>query len=198
MEQYYDFSAEEDGEDDILNRAFDRWEEQLGGGAANNGPLFKFKMVPIGRRRTWREVVRRDQFKAELQQLREPIPNDNIGQALTEALHQAIENEIRREQRPNHHFINFAITANGFNHAYQSTNFTVGEFLKRTARLDEMLSKLAGKLNSNESFDPQHGFNVDVVMVSMPGRGAGGRGKKNNPGQRCMDRMNKKKNVSLQ
>ena len=79
MEQYYDFSAEEDGEDDILNRAFDRWEEQLGGGTANNGPLFKFKMVPIGRRRTWREVVRRDQFKAELQQLREPIPNDNIG-----------------------------------------------------------------------------------------------------------------------
>ncbi|CAH3144229.1 unnamed protein product [Porites evermanni] len=93
--------------------------------------------------------------------------------ALTEALHQAIETELDREQRPAHHFVNFAITAHGFTHAYQTANFTVGEFLQRTARLDEMLATLAGKLNSNEAFNPNRGFQVDVVFVSMPGPGSG-------------------------
>ena len=44
--------------------------------------------------------------------------------------------ELEREQRPAHHFVNFAIMSHGFTHAYQTANFTVGEFLQRTARLD--------------------------------------------------------------
>ena len=111
-----------------------------------------------------------------LRQLRDPVAGDNIGMALTEALHHAIETELDREQRPAHHFVNFAITAHGFTHAYQTVNCTVGEFLQRTARLDEMLATLAGKLNSNESFNPDRGFQVDVLFVSMPGPGSG-RGK---------------------
>ena len=67
----------------------------------------------------------------------------------------------------------------------------MGEFLQRTARLDEMLATLAGKLNSNESFNPDRGFQVDVVFVSMPGAGSGRR-KKYNPERRCLDRENKK------
>ena len=152
-------------------------------------------MQPIGRRRRWREVVERAQFNAQLRQLRDPVPGDNIGMALTEALHQAIETELDREQRPAHHFVNFAITANGFTHAYQTANFTVGDFLQRTARLDEMLATLAGKLNSNEAFNPDSGFQVDVVFVSMPGLGSG-RHKQRNVGRLCLDRDNKKKNAS--
>ena len=111
---------------------------------------------------------------------------------MTEALHQAIETELDREQRPAHHFVNFAITAHGFTHAYQTANFTVGEFLQRTARLDEMLATLAGKLNSNEAFNPDRGFQVDVVFVSMPGPGSG-RHKQRNVGRLCLDRVNQKK-----
>ena len=55
-----------------------------------------------------------------------------------------------------------------------------------------MLARLAGKLNSNESFNLDRGFQVDVVFVSMPGPGSG-RGRKRNPGRRCLDRENKKK-----
>ncbi|CAH3150480.1 unnamed protein product, partial [Porites evermanni] len=176
----YHFSDEDDDEDALFDRAFDRW-EQLGGGSAR-GPLFQFTMQPIGRRRHWREVVERAQFNAQLRQLRDPVPGDNIGMALTEALHQAIETELDREQRPAYHFVNFAITAHGFTHAYQTANFTVGEFLQRIARLDEMLATLAGKLNSNEAFNPDRGFQVDVVFVSMPGPGSG-RHKQRNPGR---------------
>ena len=189
----YHFSDEDDDEDALLDRAFDRW-EQLGGCSAR-GPLFQFHMQPIGRRRRWREVVERAQFNAQLRQLRDPVAGDNIGMALTEALHHAIEAELDREQRPAHHFVNFAITAHGFTHAYQTANFTVGEFLQRTARLDEMLATLAGKLNSNEVFNPDRGFQVDVVFVSMPGPGSD-RHKQRNPGRLCLDRDNKKKNAS--
>ena len=172
-DNFYHFSDEDEDEDALLDRAYDRW-GQLGGGSARD-PLFQFTMQPIGRRRCWREVVERTQFNAQLRQLRDPVPGDNIGMALTEALHHAIETELDREQRPAHHFVNFAITAHGFTHAYQTANFTVGEFLQRTARLDEMLATLAGKLNCNESFNPDRGFHVDVVFVSMPGPGSGSR-----------------------
>ena len=172
----YHFSDEDDDEDALLDRAFDRW-EQLGGCSAR-GPLFQFHMQPIGRRRRWREVVERAQFNAQLRQLRDPVAGDNIGMALTEALHHAIETELDREQRPAHHFVNFTITDHGFTHAYQTANFTVGEFLQRTARSDEMLATLVGKLNSNESFNPDRGFQVDVVFVSMPCPGLGHRKKK--------------------
>ena len=131
-------------------------------------------------------------IQCAIAQLRDPGPGDNIGMALTEALHHAIETELGREQRPAHHFVNFAITAHGFTHAYQTANFTVGEILQRTARLDEMLATLARKLNSNEAFNPDRGFQVDVVFVSMPGPGSG-RHQQRNVGRLCLDRVNKKK-----
>ena len=121
---FYRFSDEEDGEDALLDRAFDRL-EQLGGGSAN-GPLFEVTMQPIGRRRRWRHVLERAQFNAQLHQLRDPLAGDNIGMALTEALHNAIKTELEREQRPAHHFVNFAITAHGFTHPYQTANLRWG------------------------------------------------------------------------
>ena len=190
METLYNFSEENEDIDQLLNQAYDQFEVQYGG-AATSGPLFKFTLREIGKRRTWRDVVQRQQFDAQLSQLRQSTVGDNIGHALSEALYESIERELERQRRPPHHFVNMAITANGFTHAYQTINFTVEEFFKRTARLDEMLQKLAGKLNSNESFSPSQGFSVDVVFVRMQGKGKGR--KKNNPGQRCMDNENKKK-----
>ena len=192
-DDYYHFSDKDEREDEILDQAMERW-EQMGGGSVVS-PLFKFKMLAIGKRRQWRNVVQRQNFNAELIQLRDARPSDNIGNQLTEALYQAIETELIRQNRPAHHFINFAITANAFAHAYQSANFTVGEFFKRTARLDEMLQKLSGKLNSNQSFNPSEGFSVDVVFVKMPGKGKGRQ--KNNAGQRCLEKENKKKKYYL-
>ena len=92
----YHFSDEDDDEDALLDRAYDRW-EQLGSTAAR-GPLFQFTMQPIGRQCRWCEVMEWAQFNAQLQQLRDPVAGDNIGMALTEALHQAIEGEVDQEQ----------------------------------------------------------------------------------------------------
>ena len=112
---FYHFSDDQDGDDALLDRAFDQW-EQTGGGSAS-GPLFQFNMQPVGRRCHWCHVLERALFNAQLPQLRDPVAGDNIGMALTEALHDAIETELEREQRPAHHFVNFAITAHCFIHA---------------------------------------------------------------------------------
>ena len=58
-----------------------------------------------------------------------------------------------------------------------------------------MLATLAGKLSTNESFNPDRGFQVDVVFVSMPGPGLG-RGRKRNPGRRCLYRENRRNDAS--
>ena len=102
--------------DEFLNYAYDRFEQT--GGAL--GPLFQFNLTRIGPRRRWRNVVERAQFRATYQQLRDPTPRDSIGLALVDAVHTAIDGELRRDHRPDHHFVNFSITAHGFTHAYQS------------------------------------------------------------------------------
>ena len=186
----YTWSSDEE-DDDLLYRAMEEWERtvQIGGGARK--PLFEFTLTSIGQRRRWKNVVERAQFRAELRQLREPVVGDDIGSELANALHTAIQTEVLREERSPQDFVNFSITAHGFTHAYQTINFQVGEFLARSVRLNELLENLAAKLNSNESFDHNQGFNVEVVFVKRPQPGSG---KKNrNVGQRCLDNDNKKK-----
>ena len=65
------------------------------------------------------------------------------------------------------------MTAHGFAVAFQSINFEVREFLERSLRLDTLLQSLANKLNSNEEFDPERGFEVLMSVISMPAPGSG-------------------------
>ena len=178
-------------EDDLLNEAMDDFERTQQVGGAVKKPLFEFDMTIVGPRKNWKNVVNQTQFRAQLRQLREPVAEENIGNELTEALYQAINRELRREDRHPNDWVNFSITAQGFDHAYQSVNFQVREFLARTVRLNELLEQLSSKLNSNESFSPNQSFQVDVVFVKTPQRGSGK--KCRNPGLRCMDNENKRK-----
>lgn len=126
---FYHFSDE--GEEAILARAFDFWEQLEGGSTC--GPLCQITMQPIGRRRRWRNVLEQVQFTSQLRQLTVPLAGENIGLALTEALHNAIQAELQQQQQPAHHFVNFALTAHSFTQAYKTAEFNVGEFLQRTA-----------------------------------------------------------------
>ena len=46
--------------------------------------------------------------------------------------------------------------------------FTVKEFLEGPVRLEELLRKLAGKLNSNQTFHPDQGFQRDLTQREEP------------------------------
>ena len=167
----YTWSSDED-DNDLLNQAMDDFErtQQVGG---SRQPMFKFTFTSIGPRRRWKNIVERAQFRANLHQLRDPVDREDIGSELANALHTAIKTEVLREERNPHDFVHFNITAHGFPHAYQSVIFTVREFLARSVRLNELLDNLARKLNSNESFDHNQGFNVEVVFVKRPRPGRG-------------------------
>ena len=182
-----DYFSSDDESDALLTQALDddaddalvQVMEQLGG-ALPSPPLFAFHFTRVGQRRRWRNVVRGMTYRATLEQQRDAQPSDNIGEALTEALSAAIDRELRAEGVRDHDRVNFSITAHGFAHAFQTINFNVGEFLQRTMRINTLLQSLADKLNSNESFEPDQGFEVTMVIVDMPTPGRG-RPKKRNP-----------------
>ena len=172
-----------------MANALDAFEQR--GGALPGGPLFTFDFVPVGQRRRWRNVVQGQTFKATLRQLHDLRPTDNIGEALTEALRRAIQRELQSLHVRPHDRVNFSMTAHGFTQAFQSVNFAVREFLERSLRLDALLQSLADKLNSNEEFNPQQGFEVLLSVVAMPTPGSSK--KKYNPGRRCLETTLKKK-----
>ena len=183
-----DYFLESDEElDQALVRCLDRT-EQIGGAL---GPLFRFDLAQIGRRRRWRDTTDHVQFHATLQQVREPVPRDNIGVHLTEALYDAIRTQIIPLARPQDR-LHFAIQAHGFAHAFRSVNLEVGAFLERSTYLDELLDRLAGKLNSNEAFDPQRGFQLDVIIIRMPTSGSSN-GKRLTVGRRAMEKDSQNK-----
>ena len=184
----FQYFEDEDDFEHAMVRSLDR-SEQFGGAL---GPLFRFRMEPAGRRRRWRDTVDHSQFHAVLEQGRDARPGDNIGVHLMEALYQAIRRQIVDNDTNPHDLLHFAIQAHGFAHAFRSINLQVGEFMNRGTYLDELLDTLAGKLNSNEEFHPDRGFQVDVVVVRMPTPGSG-RGRKRNVGLRAMEEDSKRK-----
>ena len=191
VDGFQDFEDEDDAWEHAMVRSLNR-EEQFGGAL---GPLFRFTMEPIGRRRRWRETVDHSQFHARLEQGRDATPGDDIGVHLMEALYRAIRSQIAENARP-HDLLHFAIQAHRFAHAFRSSNIQVEEFLRRGAYLDELLDTLAGKLNSNEEFHPDQGFHVDVVLVRMPTPGS--RPRKWNVGERAWQKDSARKKSIIQ
>lgn len=81
-----------------------------------------------------------------------------------------------------------------FTHAFQSTTFTVQEFQEDSSRLRTYLQSLADKLNSNEEFEPDDTFSVELTVVRTPGRGGGGgRNKAGRLGKQTIGRLLKTK-----
>ena len=188
----YDYFSDNEAWEQAMVRSLDRT-EQLGGAL---GPLFSFRLQQIGPRRRWRETTDHVQYHATLVQERDSVPGDNLGVHLTEALYRAIRNQVIPSARP-HDLLHFAIQAHGFAHAFRSINLQVGEFLERSTYLDELLDQLAGKLNSNEEFDPDRGFQVDVVVIRMPTPGSG-HGKRLTVGRRASEKDSKRKKSIIQ
>ena len=155
-----------------MKRTYEAEEEedtsQVGGGSS---PLFTFTLHAVGRRRRWQNVVDHTQFQATLNQTRDARPNDDLGRSLTEALYTAIRQQITDDAAP-HHMLHVAVQANGFTHAFRSLNMTVQDFTNRDGYVEELLTTMAEQLNSNESFDPDEGLAVSVILVRLPSPGS--------------------------
>ena len=157
--------------------------EQFGGATQRmeGNPLFEFQFSPISEQE-WLRRVQKSMYHARLHQRRTLEDRDDIGVALVTALEEATRQHLERVGAREEDRIFLAMTPQGFEHAYQTVAFPVHEFVAGSTRLDTLMHKLAGKLNSNQSFHPDQGFQVDLTLVRPMGTGSG-RAKDLSPGR---------------
>ena len=163
-------------------------------------PLFAFHLQSTQPRRTWRNVVNKQVFQANLQQTREASPRDNLGQEITTALHQAVRQQIQTDHtlQPHHHLHFVLQTAtNHFNHPFQSSTFTLQEFEENGDRLGAYLQSLGDKLNSNESFDVDTPLHLEMTFIRTPSPGSGN-GKRFRPASAAVRKIAKKSLTFIQ
>ena len=173
--------------------------DQFGGAAQRleGNPLFEFAFTPLSSEQ-WMRRVRKTIFHAQLNQLRDPEDSDDMGVAIVNALEEATRQQLQRIGAKDEDRVFLALTPNSFEHTYQTTEFTVGELKAGSTRLDALMRKIAGKLNSNESFNPEDGFQIDLTLLRPMGTGSG-HGKRLNPGRMgvAMSRQVKKSIVEI-
>lgn len=161
---------------------------------SGGNPLFAFHLQPTQPRRHWRNVVDKQVYQANVRQMREATPRDNLGQQMTGALHQAVRERIRTDPtlQP-HHSLHFVLqaTTNQFNHPFQSTTFKLQEFEDNSDRLGTYLQALGDKLNSNESFDVDTPLHLELTFIRTPNPGSGN-GKRYRPASAAVRKIAKK------
>ena len=152
-------------------------EEQFGGAAQRieGNPLFEFDFNPISEQQ-WLRRLQKTVYHAQLRQRRDPEDTDDMGMAIVSALEEATRQHLTKMGAKDEDRVFLALTPNGFEHVYQTTEFKVGEFKTGSTRLDALMRKIAGKLNSNESFQ------LDITLLRPIGTGSG-HGKQLNPGR---------------
>jgi len=193
-----DYFNSQGGGDELCNQAMDAFEmveppswalypgmpqeqfrtatQQLGG-----NPLFDFEVNSVAKR-SWLNNAENALYNTTLRQLRDPEEGDDIGVAPANAMETAVRKHLERLHAKDKDKVFLSITANGFEHAYQTVTFEVGPFLKGDEVIEEQMRKLAGKLNSNESFSPNQGFQLDITLIRPQSQGSGRHGKRLNPG----------------
>ena len=65
------------------------------------------------------------------------------------------------------------MSSNRLRHAYQSHRITVGEWINHERNARQLLEKITQILNSNEQFQVDNSFHIEVTHIQDPGRGSG-------------------------
>lgn len=169
-----------------------------GGSAAKHAtPLLAFETRRVGARKNWNNVVHNQRYMATLNQHRDIAPTDNIGEELTQALRRMIERQISQDTTltPNS-TLRFTMQSDSFDHAFQSTTFSVGEFTQGSDRLDTYLQSLASKLNSNEEFTPDETFTMETTFIHTPDPSRGN-GKRYKPSSAAIRGITKRSRMTI-
>lgn len=171
----------------------------IGGGGKvpkSKTPLLDFEAQKVGGRKRWKNVVNKQRYTASLNQHRDIEDSDDLGEEMTQALRRLIHNQITDDSSLSpDSTVHFTMQSNSFNHAFQSTTFTIQEFTDGSDRLDTYLQSLASKLNSNEEFVPDESFTMETTFINPPGRG--GKKKKFKPSYAATRGIVKRSRISV-
>ena len=194
LRRTHDEAFPDDDDEWIFDPALDP--VMVGGGAGTN-PLLEFDLQSVGARRNWRNALNKQRYEATLRQQRDSTPTDNIGQELTHALRRSIQRQIDADNTLTpHSTVHFSMQSSAFTHAFQSTTFTVSEFVQGSERLDTYLQTLAAKLNSNEEFAPDDTFSMETTFIRTPGPGSG-HGKRYKPSCAAVRSIAKRSRITI-
>ena len=151
----------------ISEEAFSEATQQIGG-----NPLFNFEFLPVSSQQ-WLRRVQKTLYHTRLRQRRAPLDTDDMGVAIVRAMEDGTRQHLEKIGARDEDRVFLALTPNGFEHVYQTTEFTVGEFKAGSTRIETLMRKIAGKLNSNEAFHPDDGFQLDLTLLRPMGQGSG-------------------------
>ena len=99
-----------DSQDNELFLAASRRYEQQGG-----NPIFRAIFTQAGRNRSFRGIVHQKKFRLTFLQLRTPEENEPLGEALTEAIRQGLQQVVQAENiNPAQYSLLVAIHSNSF------------------------------------------------------------------------------------
>lgn len=118
---------------------------------------------------------------------------------MTDGLRRSVLNQVNQDPTlQHHHRLHFVsqTTTDTFRHPFQSSTFTVREFQEGDPRLDLYLSFLAGKLNSNESFDGNTPLYAGRTFIRTPAPGRG-HGKRFRPATAAVKKLSKRGIVTI-
>ena len=160
---------EEEELDRFCNEAMDRFEEE------QKGEGFQFELYPYSDKRAKKFGVHRRVFTSRLRQPRNVanIPRANIPQLIERALQQAIAMEILDGHEQDNDILVINMSSNRLRHAYQSHRVTVGEWINNERNVQQLLEKITQIQNSNEQFQVDGSFHIEVTHIQDSGRGSG-------------------------
>lgn len=169
MEQYL-FSNDED-EEALLQVPIEG-----GGGVVTGEPgRFEFNLNPYVDRQSERLGVRERHYTANVRQVGQFQEQQNVNAELVDAIHQTLQNLIRRHCIPTGDRVYFGLASNRLNNNLEYQGLPAGEWLHGSDRVDQMLEQMGRMLNSSEQFEINDSFQLSFTHVRQAPQGSGKR-----------------------
>ncbi|PFX17366.1 hypothetical protein AWC38_SpisGene18300 [Stylophora pistillata] len=167
----------EDVSDGELLQMAEMWEEasdEQHGSGTENMPLFNFEVAVIGESAKFKKTLLKQHVRTKKIQLRQARESDNLGHEVTEAVRRVAAQIIGDAGERWPHGVRgedqvFNFSTPRFQHPLQSSHFRVDQVIGGSDRWQTYLEVLANQLNSNESFEAEDSFNVDVTLITHGG-----------------------------
>lgn len=158
------------------------YQEQVGGSVRAAQPgRFEFNLNPYVDRRSERLGVRERHYTANLRQVGQFIPPQNLNIALVDSIHRTLQNLILCDRVPDQDRVFFSLASNRLNNSYNYWGLPAAKWLRGGERVDQILQQMARMFNSNENFEMNDSFQLSFTHVRAAPRGSG-RKRKLKPG----------------
>lgn len=132
---------------DALERQL-AYQEQIDGNPfSRERGRFVLDVNPYMDRRSELMGVAERHYTANLRQEGQFVEQQRLTQALSDAVHTALQNLIRREQIPGQDYLYFNLASNRLNHAYGYRRLTADKWMRGGERVDGILQQMARVLN---------------------------------------------------